>query len=153
MSSKLKILEHHKNFIEFVQSLEKLDEQVLRTPITEGKWSIIQIVGHFQPWDEFLLEKRLPFIFSESTLPAAPNSFELNAEAAQLAEEHSVSVTLNNLISTRVKLLSRINTLPEENWSVKFKINQKTLTLETYLLGLIQHDLHHLNQIRTFIQV
>ncbi|PAD85243.1 hypothetical protein CHH57_00800 [Niallia circulans] len=31
----------------FIQKLENFNENLLRKPIGEGKWSVIEIIGHF----------------------------------------------------------------------------------------------------------
>lgn len=46
-----------------MKNLSNLDEQLLRKPINEGKRTVIEIIAHFYPWDEFVLEHRIPYLF------------------------------------------------------------------------------------------
>ncbi|MFA9555745.1 DinB family protein [Evansella sp. AB-rgal1] len=48
---------HSNNMVDYISRLKELPEDILCQPIKEGKWSIIQIVGHLYYWDKFNLEK------------------------------------------------------------------------------------------------
>lgn len=152
LNEKFEILDHQNNFINFVNSLTYLDEYVLRQPIQEGKWSIIEIIGHFYHWDEFVLRNRLPYMLTASPLPPAPNADTLNAHAALLARNESVQTTFERCLHIRTQLVEVLNRIPDEKWFVEFKINHSTLTLYEYLKGLMAHDLHHINQIKASIK-
>ncbi|WP_029425025.1 hypothetical protein [Alkalibacillus haloalkaliphilus] len=58
------ILDHHLNAIEFAESLYSLSEKQWRTQIKEDKWTIAEIMGHFKPWDEFVIKKTVYLIYS-----------------------------------------------------------------------------------------
>ena len=152
LKEQCEILEHQRNFLNFIQTLVKLDEQVLRTPIRDGKWSVIEIIGHFHPWDEFVLQKRLPYLLTNSSLPPSPNADELNLRSAQLIRNESIQHTIEKCIHIRMELIEALNELPEENWLTELKINQSTLSFYSYFKGLMEHDLHHLNQIQSFLK-
>ena len=151
VNEKLEILNHQKNFINFVESLQYLDEYVLRQPIREGKWSIIEIIGHFYFWDEFVLQKRLPYILTGNPLPPSPNANVLNKQSSLLARHENVHRTIEKCILIRTTLMEALNAIPDENWFVEFNINQTRLTLYEYLKGLMEHDIHHINQIKSAI--
>ena len=151
LNEKLEILNHQKNFINFVESLQYLDEYVLRQPISEGKWSIIEIIGHFYFWDEFVLQKRLPFVLTGNPLPPSPNAKVLNKHSSLLARHENVHRTIEKCIRIRTTLMEALNAIPDENWLVEFNINQTRLTLYEYLKGLMEHDIHHINQIKSAI--
>jgi hypothetical protein len=151
LTEKLEILNHQKNFINFVESLQYLDEYVLRQPIREGKWSIIEIIGHFYFWDEFVLQKRLPFILTGNPLPPSPNANVLNKQSSLLARHEHVHRTIEKCILIRTTLIEALNAIPDENWLVEFNINQTRLTLYEYLKGLMEHDIHHIHQIKSAI--
>ncbi|MGX9135003.1 hypothetical protein ACWV26_11595 [Rummeliibacillus sp. JY-2-4R] len=55
---KEEIIKHQLDSIEFVKSLNALSEKEWRTQIEYGKWTVAEIIGHFKPWDEFVLHKR-----------------------------------------------------------------------------------------------
>lgn len=64
---KHEIITHQTDFINFVQQLKNYNDQELRKPIEEDKWSVIEIIAHFFPWDEFIMQQRLPYFFKETT--------------------------------------------------------------------------------------
>ncbi|WP_339171457.1 DinB family protein [Solibacillus sp. FSL R5-0691] len=151
LKEKSEIVVHHQNVITFIHSLKSVDENRLRKPIGEGKWSIIEIVGHFYPWDEFVLQQRIPYIFSGEHLPEAPGIAELNDQSSLQARTEAVENTLEKCIHVRQDLLSLLKQIPEDDWLIPIQINQSTLTFYEYLKGLMEHDIHHLNQMKSTI--
>ncbi len=144
-------LEHHKKFLDFIQKLAKLDEQVLRQPMEEGKWSIIEVIGHFQSWDQFVIEKRLPFIFSNEETPASPKVEEVNAAAALHASNNVPNITFEHFITTRSQLIDLLSNLPEDEWHIQIHLNKKMIIFSDYVKGLMEHDLHHKRVVETFL--
>ena len=151
LKEKAEIVAHHQNFITFIHSLKSINENILRKPIGEGKWSIIEIVGHFYPWDEFVLQQRIPFLFTGEHLPKAPNVDELNDQSSLHARTVAVENTLERCVHVRQELLSQLKQVPEDDWLIPIQINQSTLTFYEYLKGLMEHDIHHLNQMKSSI--
>lgn len=152
LKEKNEILEHQYNFIDYIKSIRSLNEQILRAPIRNGKWSVIEIIGHFHPWDEFVLQNRLTYFLTNSSLPPSPNTDELNYHSAQLSKNNSILHTIEKCIRIRTELVETLNQLPEENWLAELKINQSTLSLYSYFKDLMEHDLHHMNQIQSFLK-
>lgn len=150
---KSKILKHHQNFINFVEYLGNLDEQILRKPIDQGKWSVIEIVAHFYPWDEFVLHHRLPYLFKNEPLPKSPNAKDLNSESALSARIKNIENTLTKCLCIRNKLYRQLSQIPEDKWLVELQISQSSLTLYEYLKGLMEHDIHHLEQIKSALKL
>ncbi|QHE52822.1 DinB family protein [Pontibacillus sp. HMF3514] len=142
------IINHHLESIQFVKSLDCLSEKEWRTQIEDNKWTIAEIIGHFKPWDEFVIHKRLPYLFSDSALPKGPNSENLNTESASISREQSKEATINEFISIREKLYKAINIIPDQQWEKKFSIGETELSLYEYLNGLAKHDIHHFEQIK-----
>lgn len=153
LKEKHEILEHQYNFIDYIKSIRSLNEQILRAPIRNGKWSVIEIIGHFHAWDEFVLQNRIPYFLTNSSLPPSPNTDELNYLSAQLSKNNSILHTIEKFIRIRTELVEILNQLPEENWLAELKINQSTLSLYSYFKGLMEHDLHHMNQIQSFLKI
>ena len=152
LNEKYEILEHHHNFLYFLQSLKKLNENLLRKPISEGKWSVIEIISHFRFWDEFIVQNRTPYFLTNSSLPPSPNADDLNFHDSLQARHDTIQHTFKKCIRVRRELMKTLNELPEEKWLAELNINQSTLTLYTYFKGLMEHDIHHLNQIQSFIK-
>ncbi|WP_026690418.1 DinB family protein [Alteribacter aurantiacus] len=150
---KKEIIEHYKQSIEFVKSLNELSENEWRTPIGKGKWTIAEIIGHFRPWDEFVIQQRIPYLFSEEELPKGPEAKEINNRAAFKTREEVQMITIIKFISTRVVLCKAIEELSDENWERNFTIGKTSLSLYEYFKGLIEHDNHHFNQIKTTLNL
>lgn len=131
-----------------MQSLNNLDENLLRKPIDEGKWTTIEIIGHFYPWDEFVLQHRIPYLFKSEYLPKGPNANDLNTQSALLARTEDTKITFEKCIRIRNELFSQLSQIPDDNWLIELQINQSNLTLYEYLKGLMEHDVHHIKQIK-----
>ena len=151
INSREEILAHHKQFFNFVHELSKLDEHVLRQPMQESKWSIIEVIGHFQPWDQFVIEKRLPYIFKNEEIPASPKVEEVNANAALRARNNPIHVTIEHFMTTRTQLIDLLSDLPKEVWNSQIHINQKAISFTEYMKGLMEHDLHHKRVVNKFL--
>jgi len=136
-----------------MDSLNILDEHLLRTSISEGKWSVIEIIGHFYAWDEFVLQHRIPYLFKSEHLPKGPNTKDLNTQSALLARTEDIEMTLKKCIRIRRELLNQLSRIPDDNWLIPLQINQSNLTLYEYLKGLMDHDLHHMKQIKTALKL
>lgn len=152
LKEKSEILAHHQNLITFIHSLKSVDETLLRKPIGEGKWSIIEIVGHYYRWDEFVLQQRMPYLFTGEPLPKAPSVDELNNQSSLAARKESVENTLKKCIDIRQEFLNQLKQISEENWLSPIQLGKSTLTFYEYLKGLMEHDLHHINQMKFTIK-
>jgi uncharacterized damage-inducible protein DinB len=141
------ILFHHQEIIRWAQSLESIPKEDWQRPIKEGKWSIAEIVGHFVPWDEFVVNQRLPFLGTEEPLPQAPDPQILNEQSASKARTSKQSVVIQHFILSREKLIESLEEIPPESWEQTFKPGNKEITLIGYLEGLAAHDLHHKREI------
>ncbi|MEI3605061.1 DinB family protein [Pseudogracilibacillus sp. SE30717A] len=150
---KEEILQHLLDSIEYVESLNDLSEKEWRTRIEEGKWTVAEIIGHFTPWDEFVLHKRLPYLFSEHELPKGPESEKMNAESASISRTEKQQVTIGKFISTRKELYKAMNEIPNDQWEEKFTIGKTTLSLHEYFSSFAQHDHHHFDQIKKSIHI
>lgn len=149
---KLEILEHHQNFIIFMHRLKSLDEVILRKPIGEGKWSVIEIIGHFYPWDKFILQHRIPYLFTYNSLPKSPSVDDLNEQSSLLSRTETIEETFEKCIKIRKELLMQLSQIPESDWLLQLQINQSNLSLYEYLKGLMEHDVHHVNQIKSYLK-
>ncbi|MBM0066818.1 DinB family protein [Alkalicoccobacillus gibsonii] len=148
---KEEILEHQRHSIEFVESLRGLNNKLWRTPISEGKWTIAEIIGHFESWDTFILKNRLPYIIMEHELPKSPKSEKINANSAYMSRSEKQDVTINTFVLTRRELYKAIHNIPDEMWTKTFSIGNTTVSMYEYFTGLAKHDHHHFNQIKDFL--
>lgn len=144
---KEEIVAHHIKAIEWVNSLRKLEKEQWRKPIQEGKWSTSEIIGHLIPWDEFVLQKRIPYFFTGETMPDSPNAEIINYEAAVKSRQSEQDTIITEFIETRKQLLEALYEIDDDLWLQEISIGTRNLTLYQYFLGLVQHDRHHFEQI------
>ncbi|MFJ7664912.1 DinB family protein [Lysinibacillus sp. NPDC097162] len=148
---KKQILMHYEKSILWLEQLSHASDKQWRSPIQQGKWTVAEVIGHLIPWDEFVLHKRIPFLFSKEQLPKGPDVEQMNAEAASSSGLLSMEHTLQALLNNRCLLLDALALLPDELWQQSFKIGHSELTLYSYFCGLVEHDLHHFLQIQNVI--
>lgn len=147
------VIKHYKKSLDWIDNLRGLSEAQWRMPIEPGKWSVAEVIGHLPPWDKFVLNHRIPFLFTDERLPKGPDVAHLNTMAAKKSREQTMEETLNDFISTRRQLLQDIQQWTDEQWQQSFKIGQSEMTIIDYFVGLINHDLHHFSQIQNVIHV
>lgn len=139
---------HYENSVDWVKSLVNLTEEQWRTPIAKGKWTIAEVIGHFEAWDQFLLDQRLPFLFDERVLPEGPDVEVLNHQSSIKSKVKTREEVISKFIAVRRSLIIVINNIEDELWEKEISINQTTLTITEYLKGFVEHDEHHFKQIQ-----
>ncbi|OXS72855.1 hypothetical protein B1B04_14640 [Lysinibacillus sp. KCTC 33748] len=149
---KHQIISHYERSIVFVKSLAGITEEQWRTPIEPRKWAVAEVIGHLTPWDEFVLNQRLPFLFTEESLPKGPDVGEMNASAARNSRARSKDETIANFIHQRHQLIDALYEIVDEQWQQPFTIGASELTLYSYFASLVDHDLHHFSQIQTVLK-
>lgn len=139
-------LKQFEKMIDQILQLKEVPEDKLREPIKEGKWSIMQIVGHLYYWDKFNLEIMLPHMAEGSDLPSFPDFDQHNAEAISFIEDYSVGSLIELFVHTRKELHEKMAGLGED---VRFTIGggKRKFSAESFLTIFTKHDLHHLEQI------
>lgn len=131
---------------EAILKYKEFDEQRLLEPISEGKWSVKEIIGHLYYWDKFILQNHVPFMNEGANLDAFPNHDLHNREAIEYI---SVFTTTGSLIDEFV--LNRrilIKAISGIDSNAKFTIGsgKRQFTVDKYLKIFIDHDSHHLKQ-------
>ncbi|MED3803419.1 DinB family protein [Lysinibacillus xylanilyticus] len=144
---KHQIISHYEKSIVFVESLANITEEQWRTPLEPGKWMVAEVIGHLTPWDEFVVNQRLPFLFTEEGLPKGPDVEEMNANAAMNSRTQSKEETVADFINQRQRLIDALYQIVDEQWRQPFTIGASELTLYGYFASLVDHDLHHFSQI------
>lgn len=146
------IISHYERSIVFVECLANITEEQWRTSIEPGKWTVAEIIGHLTPWDEFVVKQRLPFLFTEESLPKGPDVEEMNASAARDSRTQSKEETIANFINQRQQLMDAIDQIVDKQWQQTFTIGASELTLYSYLASLADHDLHHFSQLQKVLK-
>ncbi|MEL3972004.1 DinB family protein [Rossellomorea oryzaecorticis] len=141
------IVLHHQEMVLWVESLNSISKEEWFRPIEESKWSIAEVISHFVPWDEFIMNKRLPYLGSSDPLPPAPDPQILNEQSASKGRASEQSAVIQSFIETRNRLATIIQEIPEGAWQQLLQLGEKELTLTDYLEGLSDHDLHHKHEI------
>ncbi|MFA1822741.1 DinB family protein [Virgibacillus oceani] len=149
---KTEIVQHHTKAIAFVRSLDTIREDQWRTEIGKGKWTVAEVIGHLIPWDEFVLHKRIPYLFTDGKLPKGPDANTINAKSALKAREQDKKVMIDEFILVRSALLSAIDEIPNSRWEEALVIGETRLNLFEYFNGLVKHDIHHFEQVKGVLQ-
>ncbi|HDX9577046.1 TPA: DinB family protein [Bacillus pseudomycoides] len=139
--------------IPFLISLEEVSEKVLFSPICEGKWSTAAIISHFMYWDRYILEERLDGMVNGELLSKTKVNVE---EMNRLAEEYAHSgiskvQLIREICETRQKLLDSLEDKDLER-SI-FKIGSSEMTVNEYFKRMVEHDNHHIKQIKEFLSL
>ncbi|WP_194165530.1 DinB family protein [Oceanobacillus sp. CFH 90083] len=152
MAGKKEIMQHHMNAIKFVRALHALSEDQWRTPVEKGKWTVAEVIGHLIPWDEFVLYKRMPYLFSDDKLPKGSGTDATNTMAASKAREQDKEIIIDKFILVRSNLLQAMDNIPPARWHDEVVIGETRLNLSDYFNGLVKHDVHHFEQVKAVIQ-
>lgn len=148
------MITHHEQMITWVESLRDIPEEIWRSPVAEGKWSVAEVIGHFIPWDEFLLESRFPFFIKGEleALPPFPRSeTEVNSAAAEEARRTDRETVITRFVRTRRQMIDLIEKMDDGLWNKPMNIGNSQLTLAEYFDDFIQHDLHHRGQVEAIL--
>ncbi len=150
MNKKDEIMTHQLNAINLVSGLENLSEPEWRTASGEGKWTLAEIIGHFVPWDEFIMQKRLPYLLldQDQDLLKGPESQYLNIESALISRNEDLHTTIQKFIATRTALYRLLNDAPDQKWEKTCFIGSHKFSFYEYFKGLAEHDPHHFSQIK-----
>ncbi|WP_407270346.1 DinB family protein [Radiobacillus sp. PE A8.2] len=139
------------NVDEFVQ-LKKYREEVLVEPIADGKWSVREIIGHLLYWDQFNLEKMVPLMADGVRLPAFPDHDLFNEEAVSYIEKYdNVAELIDDFAAIRTNLAKELQAIDKH---IKFQIENEPVEYSAELFAqlFLEHDAHHLRQIRTKLE-
>lgn len=149
--NKSEIIQHHQQFMNWIQKLGEIPETQWRTPIAHEKWTVAEVVGHLVPWDEFVLHKRIPYFLTGETLPAAPNPKVVNELGARGARMEDSKVTISRFLSTRQQLMEEIRQIEEPLLEQEITIGNTKIRLSDYFTDLANHDIHHADQIKRLL--
>lgn len=141
-----KVLKEFEETLDTVMKLKEVNEDTLIEPISEGKWSIRDIVGHLFYWDKYNLEKMVPLMVSGANLPHFPDHDQYNKESILSLKDSSVESIIDAFIETRKELIGNISKVEED---VRFTIGKgkRQFSSESFIKMFLEHDIHHLQQI------
>ncbi|MGA4722249.1 hypothetical protein [Fictibacillus nanhaiensis] len=58
---------------------------------------------------------------------------------------------IDEVIECRLVLSSKLQELPDAIWEEKIQMGHSWITLCEYIKGIVEHDVHHKNQIEKFL--
>ena len=136
--------------IPFLISLDAIKEKLFFSPIGEGKWSTAAIISHLMYWDRYILEERLEGMVNGEILPKSKvNVDDMNRLADEYTHSGISKVQLiHEVCKTRQRLL---NSLVDKNIENIFYIGSNEMTVNEYFKGMVEHDNHHIKQIKEFL--
>jgi uncharacterized damage-inducible protein DinB len=148
------MVEEFKSFIQYVEGLRLIKEENLNQPISDGKWTLKDIISHIMLWDKYFYEEAIHKVKLEESVTARHLDFnEFNAKAIEYAKTKSVDDIIQTCIEYRSKIIEDISGLPEEEYLREYKDgDKKKFSIRGYLRAFISHDKHHKKQIVKFIK-
>ncbi|MGO0062230.1 DinB family protein [Brevibacillus fluminis] len=147
------ILQRYETSIAWANAARQITEEQWLSPMKDGKWSIAETVSHLIAWDRFILDVRLPHIAPGKQLASAPVDVEtMNGDAARYARSGVTrDELLDQWVDVRSRLLDKLRTHSEESFAAPYYIGDREMTLARYIEGMIDHDLHHREQMDAFL--
>ncbi|MCM3784568.1 DinB family protein [Neobacillus mesonae] len=145
MSNKTAV-DYGKMVVEILK-FKELDDHCFLEPISKGKWSVKEIIGHLYYWDKFILEQHIPSMNEGANLRAFPNHDSHNKEAIEYINVFNTTRSLiDEFVLNRRLLIEKISKIDSND---KFTIGsgKRLYTIDKYLKIFIDHDMHHLKQI------
>lgn len=140
---------HYKDFDGWIHSLKGLTDTEWNMPLGEGKWSVAAVVSHLLFWDQYSLKERFPYFKEGAQLPSFPDFQGVNDRAREYAGKTTKEEILDGLIAVRGEFGRMLEEMDDDKLAVAFKISDHHMTVSSYFIDFIQHDLHHKKQVET----
>lgn len=148
MSSSTTSYQAYESNMEFFRLFGTKEEAELNTPISNGKWSVKEIIGHIYYWDLFLLETMVPEMKESGVLPDFPDHDDYNEKAIQSIKRFpDTKALLEEFTLTRKELIRKMENLNQEETFTIGKKKRK-FTPGSFLKMFVGHDNHHIEQIK-----
>jgi uncharacterized damage-inducible protein DinB len=145
------------SYLDFLETLRKVENGVDEIPLKEGKWSVKQIISHMYRWDLYLIEMILPAAIKDKAVHF-PSHDNYNAQSEVYAKTVTFQDLINQSAAVRKKLieeLDRSQLMMDESITVNGLThcpNTGTPYSLNYLMSeFIDHDRHHIQQIQRFL--
>ena len=160
MSNERNLITDFSIYTTWLSTLEEISEQLWSKPISNGKWSVGEIIAHITNWDNHIISKIIPSVQKGKGM-VFPEFYTFNKMAADYAKS---GVSKSNIIeeakNTRLRLVKELNELPTSMLTKPLPVNGLTHSPDTgvpYSLieivkEFIDHDNHHKGQIIRFLE-
>jgi uncharacterized damage-inducible protein DinB len=159
MMGENKIIHDFNEYSIWLNTLKGMKEELWVAPISEGKWTIGEIVSHIMNWDECLLSKVLPLV-REGQGVEFPDFNTYNKIASSYAKSGISKMKLLEEAKTKRELLVKeLRLLPAGNLKKPVTANGVSHCPHTgtpysliYIIKeFIDHDNHHKRQVMHFL--
>jgi DinB superfamily len=144
---KEEIIEEKSAFIDWVQSLAQMEDELWFLPFREGSWGTADVVSHFITWDRFVISRRMPALLSKGEIPYEKiDANAMNNEARSYARSGiSRQMLISEFAEARRELLSLLEKLEPERFQELYP--GRDMTIGQYFARLIEHDHKHKKEI------
>ncbi|PEP99434.1 hypothetical protein CN582_03955 [Bacillus wiedmannii] len=154
-----KIIHDFNEYSIWLNTLKGMKEELWMNPISEGKWTIGEIVSHIMNWDECLLTKVLPSV-REGQGMEFPDFDTYNKLASNYAKSGISKMSLlEEAKAKRELLVKELRLLHDEKLKKPLTANGVSHCPHTgtpysliYIIKeFIEHDNHHKRQVSHFL--
>jgi uncharacterized damage-inducible protein DinB len=153
MTNSQLLIEQLQNLTSFLISLRRIDGTVWTDHITQGKWSVSDIVAHIMAWDKNFLEKIIPKLLrrEQVMLEEDTDVQGFNNRAVEYGRTLNQEQLLDKAIFYRSQIVSQLKNLPEDAFSTTVPATN-SFTLSSFLQNMfVSHDTHHKKQIKEYL--
>ncbi|PEB51395.1 hypothetical protein CON65_11070 [Bacillus pseudomycoides] len=154
-----KIINNFKEYSSWLSTLKDMEEEFWTTPISEGKWTVAEIISHIMNWDKYLLSKILPLV-REGKGMEFPDFDIYNKIASDYAKSGISPIKLlEEAKDKRELLVKELSVMPADKLNEHLTANGvshcphtgMSYSLLYIIKEFVDHDNHHKRQITQFL--
>lgn len=154
MANTSNVTDEFASYIDWLNTLQGLDESMWEKSIATDKWSIKTVILHIAHWDNHLLNVIIPAVKNGEGM-IFPEFDSFNARATQNAKRLSGDNVLQLAKTSRSSLVEALRSLRQETLTAHTTANGAThsphegvpYTLAYIVTEFIAHDRHHQHQV------
>lgn len=155
MSDPHSLIEQLEGYIAFVASLRDVDNIRWAVSMSEGKWSVRDIISHIMMWDKNFLDKIVPKLQNQESVELEEDTDVqgFNDQAVEYGQTLTKNQLLDEAIFYRSEIVSQLRRVPKPAFLTVFP-GRDFYTLASFLTDLfVSHDAHHMKQILQFLSI
>lgn len=137
---------------ELMSFLNSLSDEQFNSPVfsDEQTWSVRDVLSHLAENERGMSIHIYKIKNGRETVPEEFDVNEWNAGVKERMGTPTREELLKTLEETRAKTLEGLESLGDDEWQLKGRHPvQGVITIEEYYNTIANHDLHHLNDIKT----
>ncbi|BBI30912.1 DinB family protein [Cohnella abietis] len=157
MENREQLVHEFEQLIAYAEGLKLYSEAELSSPIAPGKWSPKEIMAHIMVWDQYYFEYAITPVAmqQENAIITSSDLIDVesfNQKSTQIAKERAGSELFDLVIETREQFIQKLNQISEQSLRHPFvDADGATFVIFDFVVGLIEHDQHHINQIENLL--